>query len=72
MFVEKVKIKGFWFKVECELFFVLRESILLFLLLFSVLLVKIWAMIIVFVGVLFGKILYVPMLVRVYLFDLVG
>ena len=72
MFVEKVKIKGFWFKVECELFFVLRESILLFLLLFSVLLVEIWAMIIVFVGVLFGKILYVPMLVRVYLFDLVG
>lgn len=56
MFVEKVKIKGFWFKVECELFFVLRESILLFLLLFSVLLVKIWAMIIVFVGVLFGRI----------------
>ena len=72
MFVEKVKIKGFWFKVECELFFVLRESILLFPLLFSVLLVKIWAMIIVFVGVLFGKILYVSMLVRVYLFDLVG
>ena len=56
MFVEKVKIKGFWFKVECELFFVLRESILLFLLLFSVLLVEIWAMIIVFVGVLFGRI----------------
>ena len=56
MFVEKVKIKGFWFKVECELFFVLRESILLFPLLFSVLLVKIWAMIIVFVGVLFGRI----------------
>ena len=72
MFVEKVKINGFWFKVGCELFFVLRESILLFPLLFSVLLVKIWAMIIVFVGVLFGKILYVPMLVRVYLFDLVG
>jgi hypothetical protein len=28
MFVEKVKINGFWFKVGCELFFVLRESII--------------------------------------------
>ena len=56
--------------VNCFLFYV--SLLLLFLLLFSVLSVEIWAMIIVFVGVLFGRILYVPMLIRVYLFDLVG
>ena len=56
MFVEKVKINGFWFKVGCELFLFYVSLLLLFLLLFSVLSVEIWAMIIVFVGVLFGRI----------------
>lgn len=40
--------------VNCFLFYV--SLLLLFLLLFSVLSVEIWAMIIVFVGVLFGRI----------------